>query len=355
MSTALTIPATETNPLYIAHYPMYNGKFAAHVFWHKTIPSINERPHKEEIWFSMYRDDANEWSKPKRISHKNATICLINYDTTHSPAKLSFASIFLPTTCHSLEYAGHQNYTPLNSLTKEQLHTEPTTLDIFKFYSNPNYFFNPRQHQLLSAAMLKRFPSTHPQFEQTAKLWSPNNPTRPTQCLNWPSHPVSHLSEQSVPTQIIQTSASRKFVVQNYPYSYGDYRTAQFWISTQEKTKTTIRKEAGFVQTFCPSTNTWTTSKAVSPAKATICLMHIQNNPSSPTFGLPFFTAINLNLYSIQKEEILAFAVNPSHYFNQIQQALLIESLLSFYNFVSPEMEQLRQAWSNRPTVPDTP
>lgn len=360
---AHSIAATERNPLFVAQYPMYNGTFCPHLFWRETIKAVGDKPYREEIWFSMYRQDATgdvyeKWSKPKRLSHKNATIALINYDQTKSPPRVYFSSIYLPDQIPApIYYAGNQQHTPFLSLNKEELHNEPTGLDIYNFMNNPNHFFDRFQLQLLSKTMLKYFPSDWPEYKAAHALWSEHNPNRPFEQVTWPTRTDAwNVSRHIPPTQIIWTSQhARPHVVENYPSAYGKFVKAKFWIETKGKTKTSNRKEVAYVQYFNEKTNSFSIPKACSPAKATICVMQVENNPNASNFGLPYFNTINLNLYNIRKEDILEFAMNPTNYFNQEQLDLLLNSLMSFYNFVSPEMEQLRAAWANRPIVPPQP
>lgn len=191
---AQTVPATKENPLYIESYPMYRGAFCPHKFWHVTVPAHGNSPHREEIWFSMYRRDykntPSEWSKPKRMSHPNATICLITLNTSTLPHKVSFSSIYLPTSIPPIYHVMHPEYVPHLSSSFELLHTVPTGHDIFRFFSNPAHYFTTRQLQLLSATMLKYFPSDAHEYQQAHQLWSPNNPTHPTPLHQWASSPV---------------------------------------------------------------------------------------------------------------------------------------------------------------------
>lgn len=369
MPQSHTIPATESKPLYIPQYPIHNGRYAPHLFWHVTKPATGNHPHKEEILFSMYREDVNKWSNPKRISHKNATICLINYDTEQNPPRISFASIYLPTALQKPEeHATHHNHFPHKSLTNEQLHTTPTGLDIFTFYANPNHFFTLTQHQLLSSAMLKRFSSDHPQYMEAAQLWSSNNDNKPTQQADWPTKSFNPHNENELstpvtfgwmassvpPLQMVHyTSEDCAYVIPNYPFAYGEYRVARFWVKFSAKTKTKMAREVAYCQTLHPATNQWSEPKAVSSAKATVCLFHIDKTPESPTFGLPIFTYVNLfNVEASSPRSILDFALNPDHYFNAIQLANLSATLLTYFKLGSEEMLNLTTAWAHRQIVP---
>lgn len=369
MQTSHTIPATESKPLYIPHYPLHNGRYAPHLFWHVTKPATGNHPHKEEILFSLYREDVNKWSNPKRISHKNATICLINYDTAQNPPRISFASIYLPPTVQSPEeHATHHNHFPHKSHTDEQLHTNPTGLDIFTFYANPTHFFTLTQHQLLSSAMLKRFSSDHPHYREAAQLWSSLNDDKPTQLKDWPTKPYNSDAElpfgmfgtfdgmtPAVPPQqmVHYTSEDRAYNIPNYPFAYGEYRAARFWVKFSAKTKTKMAREVAYCQTLHPATNQWSEPKAVSSAKGTVCLFHIDKTPLSPTFGLPIFTFVNLfNTEASSPRSILEFAINEDHYFNAVQIANLSDTLLTHFKLGSEEIRNLTAAWAHRQIVP---
>lgn len=373
MHTTHTIAATKDRPLYIPHYPLYNGRYAPHLFWHVTKPAAGDHPHQEQIWFSMYREEVSTWSNPKRISHKNATICLINYDTSQKdkPPKLSFASIYLAPFYPGSGYAGHPDNIPRRSLTNEDLHTDPTGMDIFKFYANPNHFFSIEQRRIISVAMLKRFPSDHPNYLEASNMWSLSNPNPPTQCETWLSRcNISHKFTNDAPTQpttpipptqIIHTSYERPHVVQNYPFAYGEYRTARFWLETTVGTKTKKGKEVALIQTLNPSTNEWSIPKAASPAKATLTLLQIENNPDAPNFGLPFFPNISWNDPHTTAEMLFNFATNPNHYFLGIQEDMLYNEIMnklkersSDYPSDHPMLQQLKAYQATRPKVPQS-
>lgn len=361
---AQTVPATMEKPLYIESYPMYRGAFCPHKFWHVTVPAHGNTPHREEIWFSMYRrdykDTPSEWSKPKRMSHPKATICLITINTSTIPHKVSFSSIYLPdTSVPPIQYAAHPEHVPHTSASHDLLHTNPTGQDLFQFFTNPTHYFTIRQLQLLSSAMVKYFPSDYREYQQAHQLWSPSNPDKPVPLQDWASTPLAPLGipAAALPLLIVHTSFHRPYLVDSYPFNYGIFRPARFWIEITRETKVRQYREVGYMQTLDPATNQWTAPKAVSPAKGSICLMHIEKTPGHPNFGLPYFTAINLvDEKRLTVMHIVDFATHPDHYFTAEQRERIWAALpKDFEDADSAEVRQVREAWATKPLVPSVP
>ena len=173
MSTLRTILPTKLNPLLSLHYPMFQGAYSPHVIYQQQTPQDarkSEPEHRDAIFFSQLIKTPNgkEWSKPKQKSHSEASICLILLDANNTP---TIASIHISPTISPYQFAGHPEYQPRTALSSNELNTMPSTEDLYQFVVNPSHRFTHAQITILRHALIRRFPSNHPQFIQaTEKL-----------------------------------------------------------------------------------------------------------------------------------------------------------------------------------------
>lgn len=352
MSTIRTILPTKNNPLLCLNYPMFHGAYCPHVIYQQqtsTDARKSEPEHRETVFASQLLNTPNgqEWSKPKQKSHSNATICLILLDANKTP---TVSSIHILPTISPLQYAGHPDYQPRTSLSINERNTMPSTEDLYQFVVNPSHCFTNNQIGILRHALLRSFPSNHPQFIQaSAKLDECSaNPN----FSEFPTLPVQALPNIPAPTQIVLTSETNPWLIPNYPDTYGVTEQYRFYLHTSQKPGC-IRKEIVYSQSLNRLTNMWSPPKRRTPAKSTICILLRDNNPLSPTFGLPSYNFVDLNSKETNPSDIYQFALR--HYFTIEQRALLTLYLTKHFGAESPEVTGLLSLWASQPAVPSAP
>ena len=351
MSTLRTILPSKLTPLLSMHYPMFHGAYCPHLIYQQQTAIDGrklESEHRDAVFFSQLIKTPNgkEWSKAKIRSHPNATICLVLLNPATNVPTIS--SIYINHQIGPREYAGHKDYQPRTALSSNELNTMPSTEDLFQFVVNPAHCFTHPQITILRHALIRRFPSDHPQFIQaTAKLDEDSmNPV----FSEFPSLPLPTQPENtSQHTQIVLTSESKPWVIPNFPDMYGITQKYRFYIQTSQKSGC-IRKEVVYSQTLDKQSNMWSKPKRRTPAKSTICVLLRDNHYLSPTFGLPTYDFVDLGSKDTNPLDVYEFAMR--HYFNIEQRALLTLYLSKHMGASNEQVVALLLLWSTQPPVP---
>jgi hypothetical protein len=149
--------------------------------------------------------------------------------------------------------------------------------------------------------------------------------------------------------QIIGTSQLHPHIIQAYPLYAGAYMPHAFWEETIGETKRLDQKQRFYSACWDTIKGTWYKKKMLTPAYATIALMHINSDPSDTQCGLPFFTTYNLTKTGKRDKEevdkIIAFAQHPNHQFTERQKDLLIDAILEYYITADPRVKWFMENW----------
>jgi len=146
---------------------------------------------------------------------------------------------------------------------------------------------------------------------------------------HWKMNPnAPHIQVQNA-TQI------NPYICRSFPVNFGICCPVAFWEEIQEESKRLPAKHRFYRAVWDNVLGTWSDKKMVTPAYATISLMHINQDPTHYNYGLPFFTSITLHkdraMFPTPIEEIFEFTQNPNNKFSIEQKQMIIAKLFKTF------------------------